>query len=231
VSSRDSNLPADSSMPESREPAKPSSLSLFGTILILVIFQLPLGRYLALGDTFGAEVAREGVFWGLTVLLVSYILFFERRPLSSIGLIQPTWKTVAFGVIGAFAMVAGMTLIYLVLFPMFGLSTNEPTMIAVKAMPLWFRVVLILRAAVFEEIFYRGFMIERLAEFTRLRWLAALISLTAFTLAHLSGWGWAHLMVAGFGGAILTGLYLLRRDLGSNMIAHFLTDGVGFLLG
>jgi hypothetical protein len=37
--------------------------------------------------------------------------------------------------------------------------------------------------------------------------------------------------VAGFGGAILTGLYLLRRDLGSNMIAHFLTDGVGFLLG
>jgi membrane protease YdiL (CAAX protease family) len=88
-----------------------------------------------------------------------------------------------------------------------------------------------LRAAVFEEIYYRGFMIERLAEITRLRWLAALISLTSFTFAHVSGWGWAHLMVAAFGGAILTGLYLLRRDLASNMVAHFLTDGVGFLLG
>ena len=52
---------------------------------------------------------------------------------------------------------------------MLGLSTNEPTLIAVKAMPLWFRVLLILRAAVFEEIFYRGFMIERLAELTRPR--------------------------------------------------------------
>jgi len=74
-------------------------------------------------------------------------------------------------------------------------------------------------------------MIERLAELTRLRWLAALISLTAFTLAHLSYWGWSHLIIAGFGGAVLTGLYLLRRDLTSNMIAHFVTDGVGFLVG
>jgi uncharacterized protein len=74
-------------------------------------------------------------------------------------------------------------------------------------------------------------VIERLAELTRLRWLAALISLTAFTFAHLGGWGWAHLVVAAFGGAVLTGLYLVRRDLASNMVAHFLTDGVGFLVG
>jgi uncharacterized protein len=224
-------MQTDSSMPERWETAKVSPLEVFGTISILVIFQLPLGRYLAPGNTFGAQVGGEGVFWGLTLLLVSYVLYIERRPLSSIGLIQPTWKTFAFGVAGAFGMVAGMAFIYLILFPMLGLSANEPTMIAVKAMPLWFRALLILRAAVFEEIYYRGFMIERLAEITRLRWLAALISLTSFTFAHVSGWGWAHLMVAAFGGAILTGLYLLRRDLASNMVAHFLTDGVGFLLG
>jgi len=35
---------------------------------------------------------------------------------------------------------------------------------------------LILRAAVFEEIFYRGFVIERLTEFAGHRWLAALMS-------------------------------------------------------
>ncbi len=218
-------------MPERRETVKVPPLKVLGTISILVIFQLPLGRYLAPGNTFGAQVGGEGVFWGLTLLLLFYVLYIERRPLSSIGLTQPTWKSFVFGVAGAFAMVAGMAFIYMILFPMLGLSTNEPTMVAVKAMPLWFRVLLILRAAVFEEIYYRGFMIERLSEITRIRWLAASISLIAFTFAHLSGWGWAHLMVAAFGGAILTGLYLLRRDLACNMVAHFLTDAVGFLLG
>jgi hypothetical protein len=87
------------------------------------------------------------------------------------------------------------------------------------------------RAAVHEELFYRGFAIERLAEITGLLWLAGLISVVAFTYAHLSYWGWAHLIVAGYGGLVLTVMYLWRRDLASNMIAHFLTDAVGFLLG
>jgi membrane protease YdiL (CAAX protease family) len=213
------------------EGAKISPLKSFQTILILIIFQLPLGGYLVHGNTFATQIEQESVFWGLTFFLVCYVLFVERRPLSSVGLIRPASRSFVFGIAGAFAMVAGMALIYMFLFPMLGLSTNEPTMAAVKAMPLWFRVLVILRAAVFEEIFYRGFMIERLTELTRRRWLAATFSLTAFTFAHLSGWGWAHLMVAAFGGVILTGLYLLRRDLASNMIAHFLTDGVGFLLG
>jgi membrane protease YdiL (CAAX protease family) len=56
------------------------------------------------------------------------------------------------------------------------------------------------------------------------------VSLATFTYAHLSYWGWSHLIVAGFGGLVLTGLYLWRRDLVSNMVAHFLTDAIGFLL-
>jgi len=44
-------------------------------------------------------------------------------------------------------------------------------------------------------------------------------------------WGWTHLIVAGYGGLVLTALYLLRRDLAANMLAHWLTDAVGFLLG
>lgn len=80
-------------------------------------------------------------------------------------------------------MVAGMAAIYIVIFPALGFSATEPTTTSIKLMPLWFRIFLILRAAVFEEIYYRGFMIERLTELTRLRWAAALISLVAFTLA------------------------------------------------
>lgn len=208
-----------------------SALFICMTILILIVFQLPMGRYLAPGDTFSARVKGEVIFWVLTAGLVLYVHFIEREPMSSIGLVRPGWKTILFGVVGAVVMVAGMALIYMVVFPALGLSTSESTMNEIMSMPLWFRVLLVVRAAVFEEIYYRGFMIERLTILTRRRWIAAFISLLAFTLAHLSDWGWAHLMIAGFGGAVLIALYLLRRDLAANMIAHFLTDAVGFLLG
>ena len=203
----------------------------WATLLIMVVFALPIVGWLCPGNTFAAQVGREGIYWIGTVALIGFVRIIERRPLSSIGLHPPTWKTAAFGILGATAMVAGMAAIYIVVFPALGFSANEPMTASIKAMPLWFRILLILRAACFEEIFYRGFMIERLTELTRLRWLAALVSLAGFTLAHLNGWGAAHLIIAGFGGIVLTALYLLRKDLACNMLAHFLTDAIGFLVG
>lgn len=196
----------------------------------MIALSLPISG-LVPGDNLAAQVGREAVFWTLTLLLLAYVRFVERRPMSSVGLRRPGWKTVLFGLVGACVMVTGMAAIYMVIFPALGLSMNEATAVAVRSTPFWFRVVLILRAAVFEEILYRGFMIERLTELTRVRWLAALISVAAFTLAHLGGWGWPHLMIAGFGGIVLTALYLFRGELVATMTAHFLTDAVGFLLG
>ena len=39
-----------------------------------------------------------------------------------------------------------------------------------------------------------------------------------------------YLLVAGFGGGVLTALYMARKDLSANMLAHLLTDGVGLIL-
>ena len=200
-------------------------------LLIMIVLALPFVGLLCPGDTFAAQVGREGIYWLCTLALVGFVRIVERRPFSSIGLNRPTWKTGVFGIVGAAAMVAGMATIYIVIFPVLGVSANESMTASIKSMPLWFRIFLILRAAAFEELFYRGFMIERLTELTRLRWPAALVSLGAFTLAHVNGWGWAHLMIAGFGGIVLTMLYLIRKDLACNMLAHFVTDAVAFLIG
>ena len=200
-------------------------------LLIMVVLALPFIGWLCPGDSFAAQIGREGIYWFCTLALIGFVILVERRPISSIGLQRPTWKSGVFGIAGAAAMVAGMAAIYIVIFPALGLSANEPMTASIKSMPLWFRIALVLRAAAFEEIFYRGFMIERLTELTRLRWVAALVSLGAFTLAHVNGWGWAHLMIAGFGGIVLTVLYLVRKDLACNMLAHFLTDAVAFLVG
>lgn len=199
-------------------------------LLIMIVFSLPVAGWLCPGKTFAAQLGREGIYWLYALAVIGFVRIVEKRPVSSIGLSRPTWKTAVLGIVGAVAMVAGMAAIYLVVFPALGFSANEPATAAIQAMPFWFRVLLILRAAVLEETFYRGFMIERLTELTGLRWLAALVSLGDFTLAHLSGWGAAHLMIAGFGGLVLTVLYVVRKDLSCNMLAHFLTDAVGFLV-
>jgi membrane protease YdiL (CAAX protease family) len=48
-----------------------------------------------------------------------------------------------------------------------------------------------------------------------------------FTLAHLSGGGAGQVIIAAFGGLVLTALYFWRGNLWANIIAHWLTDGAG----
>jgi membrane protease YdiL (CAAX protease family) len=216
--------------PHSR-PVRRSLAGSVGAITLMVVLALPLSGWLVHGNGLTAEVGRELVYWALTLVLIAYVLLVERRSISSIGLDPPKWKTIIFGALGAVVMVGGMAFIYLVIFPALGLSPMEPGTAAMYALPFWFRVLIIVRAAVFEEMFFRGFMIERLTEIFGSRVGAAAVSLATFTFLHLGYWGWAHLMIAGFGGIVLTALYLWRRDLAANMIAHLLTDAIGFLLG
>jgi len=197
----------------------------------MILLQLPLANWLSPGAGLAAQCGREAMYWAFTACLLAYVLVIERRRLSSVGWRRPEWKTVGFGLAAAAVMVLGMAAIYLVVFPAIGSSSSEAALTAVRALPNWFLLMLTLRAAVFEELFYRGFMIERLTEMTGRRWLASIVSCLAFTLAHLSYWGWGHLLVAGFGGVVLTGLYLLRRDLGCNMLAHAVCDSIGLLAG
>ncbi len=86
------------------------------------------------------------------------------------------------------------------------------------------------RAVVAEEILFRGYPVTRLLQWPAGKVVAAILPWAAFTYAHLSSWGAAQLIVAGYGGALLTVLFLWRHNLWANMIAHWLGDGAGFLL-
>lgn len=200
------------------------------TIILLIALNLPFTNLFVRGNSFAATLEREGLYWLATAIILAYVRFIERRPFASIGLKAPTWKSCAWGALAAFVAIVGIAGIYLVLFPALHLSENTTAVTSITRLAPWLNVLIIVRAAIFEELFYRGFTIERITELTHLRWLAAVVSLATFTYAHLGYWGWNHLFVAGFGGLVLTGLYLWRRDLASNMVAHFLTDGIGLLL-
>jgi len=208
-------------------------LILIGLVLTLVVPILgslkviPEGLNLTIA---GAPVGREMFWWGLVVVVLLYVLIVERRSLTSIGFCRPTWQTFGFGILAAFLLVSGILTIYFVIFPFFHLKANAAAGSAIMGTPYWFRVLLVLRAAIGEEILFRGYPIERIGEWLGSRELGALIAWVAFTFAHLGYWGWAQLIVAGWGGLVLTALYLWRRDLVSNMVAHFLSDGSAFLL-
>jgi uncharacterized protein len=197
-------------------------------VVLIIVFALPIAGWIVPGETLHAMIAREWVYWAMSATIVAFVIWIERRPLSSIGLIRPRWSTLLCGVLAAVVALAGMAFLFYFVLPRLG-SDLATKFAAVTATPFALRVEVVVRAAVFEELLYRGFVIERLSEILRNRWIAALVSLVAFVTAHLSFWGWGSLLTAGWGGLVLTALYLWRRDLAANMLAHGLTDAVALL--
>lgn len=96
-------------------------------------------------------------------------------------------------------------------------------------LPVWLVLLVVLRAGVVEELFYRGYAIERLQRLGLNRWAAALIPLIIFGFAHGAN-GWGNIAIALALGVVLTASYLWRGDLLANMIGHFLVDLIGVLL-
>jgi len=80
-----------------------------------------------------------------------------------------------------------------------------------------------------EELFFRGYAIERLEALGLNRFWAAAIPLAVFSIGHWTG-GWANVVIALVLGAVLAAFYLWRRDLVANIIGHFLVDFVGNVL-
>jgi len=100
---------------------------------------------------------------------------------------------------------------------------------ALANLPLWLVTMVVIRAGVVEEFFYRGYAIERLQQVGLNRFWAAIIPLLIFGFAHGTN-GWANIILALALGAILTIFYLWRRDLVANMIGHFLIDFASVVL-
>ncbi len=102
---------------------------------------------------------------------------------------------------------------------------------ALASVPLAVRIAVVLTAAFCEEFIYRGFMIEELAVLTGRRAVAALLSLVLFGVGHAGLYGVsAALLLPTVIGAVLTGLYLWKRNLGACVLAHAILDGIFLLI-
>jgi len=213
-------------------PSKTTRFAWCGLSAVVILPLLPIGRWIAPGDSIPALLSREAVWWFYAAAVLAWLALVERLPLSSIGFRRPTWRTLLFAVLGAVAALVVFFLHFGVIVRVFHLDTaatiHQQQMILSR--PYWYRVLLVLRAAVVEEILFRGYIIEKVRQLTGSVTLAVVLSVLAFTWAHFAGWGLDQLIPVFGVGVVFALLYVWRRDLPSNMLAHFLTDGMGFLL-
>lgn len=197
--------------------------------LFLSLFSMVVVRYALVffvrEVTFGWEILKEVLIWVSAGGVLVIVRHGERLPFRSIGLgTSRWWKSILWGL--AIALVSGVIVGGLAYLTGYGHGQGSA---AFEKLPLWLITLIVFRAGVVEELFYRGYAIERLQMVGLGRFWSAVIPLIIFSLGHWSG-GLANILIALAAGAILTGFYLWRRDLVANMIGHGLVDFVANVL-
>ena len=192
------------------------AIALFGAPAVVAAFKLA-------GFTradFGATIIRELIILTLVAILFWIIRSREKLPLSSIGL-RP--QKIIPAILWSLALVlifgAGIAAC-LMAFPLIGLSYGSSSG---PALPLAVSLLLYARAGIAEEVFYRGYAIERIEALTGSRTIAAAIPLLIFAGSHFSQ-GLAGILITFVLGAIATAIYLWKRNLLILIIAHFMVD-------
>ena len=169
--------------------------------------------------SFPAAVWRESLNVVCAIALLLIIRFGERLSFRSVGFGRATsLQSLGWGVVLAIICLA-LGAIVAALTHYNGGSSGA----ALAKLPLWLVTLIVLRAGVLEELFFRGYAIERLEALGLNRFWAATIPLVIFSVGHWTG-GWANIVIALVLGAVLTLFYLWRRDLVANMIGHFMVD-------
>ena len=89
---------------------------------------------------------------------------------------------------------------------------------------------LFLTGTFLEEIFYRGYLIERLTSLTGKSWLAGITSWTAFTFVHLKFFGLGPTLEVGVLAAGLVIIYLKERSIWPCIVIHGINGAFSFLI-
>ena len=128
-------------------------ISLFAMVAIRQVFVFFVPE-----TTFASAVLKESLIWVSALALIVIIRRGEHLSLRSIGLgTAPWWKSILWGFI--IAIVSAVVIGALAYLTGYG---HGPGSAAFEKLPLWLITAIVFRAGVVEELFYRGYAIERL---------------------------------------------------------------------
>lgn len=205
-----------------------SRSKLFTTIGLAIAFAWPLLFWIPSISTHQLTNVHDdlvgiGLKWFIVFVLALIAFGIQRYKPSDLGLRKLLWRDALAGFAG---FIAALFLTGIVS-RLVTMPTTLTQLQKITALPLLLRIAVVCTAAVCEEFIFRGFAIEELASLVRRRWLAGVLSLILFTVSHVSVYGLsAALLIPCISGAILTGLYLWRKNLPSCILMHLLLDGL-----
>jgi membrane protease YdiL (CAAX protease family) len=196
-------------------------ISLFGFIAVRFAF-----RSLGASNSITAGVWKELAVWTMAALLILLIRHGERLPLSSIRLGTAPWRqSIRYGC--TLTGLCGVTAYIVIHFTGYGHGAGSDEF---NKEPIWFAILgTAIRPGIVEELFFRGYAIERLESIGCGRVLSAAIPLAIFAATHWTG-GIPSVIIALVLGTVATLYYLWRRDLVANMIGHGLSNFLGLVL-
>jgi uncharacterized protein len=206
---------------------------LVGLFFALIVPALLTGRTpanITVTLTVPAMLISEATVWILALLLLAIVLFWEKRPLESLGLRRPTWRAVGIGIALAAALYIAAGVAGAIIMLLGGPVATEGQEEMVIGMPFWLQMLVSISAGSAEEILFRGYALTRMTELTGSRWWGAIIPIVVFGGVHAPFWGISHAFVAGFLGLCLTLIFLWRRNLWTNMAAHAALDAMVFIV-
>jgi uncharacterized protein len=170
-------------------------------------------------------VVREACMFVCAGALVLTVRRGERRSLESVGVgTAPVWGSVVWGLVMAAASVLPAVLI--AKYTGYGHGAGSQTF---ATLPGWAVLLVVVRAGVVEELFYRGYAMTRLREMGLGRVISFMVPLIMFAAGHWSG-GWVNVAMAMAVGAVFAGFFAWRGDVVANMFGHFAVDFVANVL-
>jgi membrane protease YdiL (CAAX protease family) len=164
---------------------------------------------------------RELLYFSAATGLLLLVKFWEKKPLASIGIgTASAAKSMGWGLL--FGVICFAVAAVIALLTHYGHGEASKAM---DRLPTWLLTVVVFRAGIVEELFYRGYAMERLREVGLSRGGAFVVPLVIFGLGHYTGGG-ANIVIALVLGGILAAFYDWKRDLNANIFAHTLVDFV-----
>ena len=204
-------------------PKRTSSLqTAIGLVLCFLPLWLPEVPPLSRWDGgLQAEITARLVLNSVTVAaLLVYVRRVELRPLESIGIRRPSGRLLLTAV--------GLGFLLLVLTIVAASMGNSGDEVAgterLADLSIGFHIALIVVVAVTEEIYFRGYPIERLEEATRSTWVAAVVSGLIFLVSHVSFSGVLPVLASVPGVALWTWFYVRTRNLPASMLVHLIAN-------
>lgn len=211
--------------PSLSRPRLVASLTLGAIVIVCVYGGPPVDRLAGVDLRFGLTGPLSGDPWKWlgAAALVAVVLAVEHLGAYSLMIRRPSgrdleWVLYAFGIVMTWSWVAGR------LAP----QDDNEGITTIVSLGVAGVTILIITAAVTEEIVYRGFLAERLgALFGRRSWarpLGATLSLILFILPHLAYFGPSWLLHQLPGALAIASIALLRRNLAAAMLLHLLIN-------